>query len=892
MDAVSRHAAPHVGRELELAHVLTTVSGPEGRGAIVAGQPGVGKSHLLGLVAANLTGRGWRPLQVRGDPTRTLPFGSLSPLLPTFEGEVDRWASLLRRGLDHLVQAAAPDRPLLVADDLHAFDPASATLLQQAAMDERFRVIGSLRTGTGTSVPDAVTALWKDDVVDRLDLGPLTRGEADQLVERLVGGPVDAESRARLWQWMEGNPLLVCEIVTLAQARGSWRRSAGLWHLDHGDSRQPLSSPTLAAILDERLSDSLPAASDVVDVLALAGHLPVEVLQRMVGSEALAAAERAGLTRSELRGDQPALLLDHPLYGELRRGVIDEDRIDELRNRVLDVYERLDVVSPADATLLATWYVACDRSGPRTAEMLTLAAELAWAGNDPRVAVNLARRARQLHRDDRSDVVLVNALARLGEIDELGEVAGEVTRTAGSDRVRADAVLNHALLLFQFENRPDEAERLLVAARPHVSDRRWRAALTHQIATFRLQRGHIDVAGSLIEPLLDSPDPATVSNALGTLSPVRLMQGRVGEALALAERGMNVVIGLAYESDGVDPLAMGEHVVRMIDAWVEAGKIVDAEQMAATAIASLDKDADPLSRSFIAFEVGRIARLRGRPETASRWFREAANGFDAIHRDGFAAWSLAGLAMARAQLGDLDEAQLAAEQCRSVRDHPIGLAAGEVDRSLAWAAVAAGDLDGARDTLDAAVDWSLSASEVTHAAHALHDLVRLGAADRAAERLGDIARFSDNRLVVCFAAHLAATLAEDADALGAVAADFESVGLVLHAAEAWSQAAALTQAAGSPRATSEARRQALRLRAMCEGASTPLLDLCPEPVELSAREAEIARLVAEGLSRKDIAERLVVSARTVDSHLQRIYRKLGVRDRESLAAVLSEGGWT
>jgi DNA-binding CsgD family transcriptional regulator/tetratricopeptide (TPR) repeat protein len=887
MESAGRRAAPHVGRELELAHVLTAVSGPAGRGAIVAGQPGVGKSHLLGLVAETLTGQGgWRPLRARGDPTRTLPFGSLSGLLPTFEEEAERWAGRLRRGLDHLVAAAAPDRPLLVVDDLHAFDPASATLLQQAAMDGRFRVIGSLRTGT--SVPDAVTALWKDDVVDRLDLGPLSRDEADQLVERLVGGPVDAETRTRLWQWVEGNPLLICEIVTQAQARGSWRRSAGLWHLEHGDSRQPLTSPTLAAILGERLADSPPAATDVVDVLALAGHLPVEVLQRLVGPEALGAAERARLTRSELRGDQPALLLDHPLYGELRRGALDEERTAELRNRVLDIYEQLDIVSPADATLLATWYVACDRSGPRTAEMLTLSAELAWAGNDPRVAVGLARRARQLHRDDRSDLVLINALARLGEVDELGEVAGEVTRSASSDRVRADAVLNHALALFQFENQPDEAERLLVAARPHISDRRWRAALTHQIAILRLQRGDVDAAGSLIEPLLDAPDQATVANATATMSPVLLMKGQVGEALAVAERGLGIVMGLGYEADGVDPLAMGELFVRMIDAWAESGRLVDAEQMAEGAIASLDKDADPLSRSFIAFEVGRIARLRGRPERASRWFREAANGFEAIRRDGFAAWSLAGLTIARAQAGDLDEARVAAEQCLSVPGNPIGLAGGEVDRSLAWVLVAAGDVDAAREAIDVAADRSLATSEVVHAAHALHDLVRLGAAERAAGRLRDIARSSDGRLVACFAAHLEATLAGDGDALAAAARGFEAVGCDLHAAEAWSQAAAVAHAAGDPRATGEARRQARRLVEACEGARTPLLDVCPDPPDLSGREAEIARLVADGMSRRDIAAQLVVSLRTVDSHLQRIYRKVGVRDREGLALVVRE----
>jgi DNA-binding CsgD family transcriptional regulator len=52
---------------------------------------------------------------------------------------------------------------------------------------------------------------------------------------------------------------------------------------------------------------------------------------------------------------------------------------------------------------------------------------------------------------------------------------------------------------------------------------------------------------------------------------------------------------------------------------------------------------------------------------------------------------------------------------------------------------------------------------------------------------------------------------------------------------------------------------------------------------LSGRELEIARLVAAGSSNRQVAEALGVSVRTIDNHLYRIYRKVGVSDRESLA---------
>lgn len=55
---------------------------------------------------------------------------------------------------------------------------------------------------------------------------------------------------------------------------------------------------------------------------------------------------------------------------------------------------------------------------------------------------------------------------------------------------------------------------------------------------------------------------------------------------------------------------------------------------------------------------------------------------------------------------------------------------------------------------------------------------------------------------------------------------------------------------------------------------------------LSAREQEVTHLVATGLANKEIARRLHVSEGTVKLHLHSIYRKLGIKSRFALAALI------
>lgn len=75
----------------------------------------------------------------------------------------------------------------------------------------------------------------------------------------------------------------------------------------------------------------------------------------------------------------------------------------------------------------------------------------------------------------------------------------------------------------------------------------------------------------------------------------------------------------------------------------------------------------------------------------------------------------------------------------------------------------------------------------------------------------------------------------------------------------------------------------MRMRPKAGGESVPLRTLTP-------REIEVLRLIAEGLSNAEIADRLVVSDQTVKSHVSRVLAKLMLRDRAQAVVAAYESG--
>ena len=177
----------------------------------------------------------------------------------------------------------------------------------------------------------------------------------------------------------------------------------------------------------------------------------------------------------------------------------------------------------------------------------------------------------------------------------------------------------------------------------------------------------------------------------------------------------------------------------------------------------------------------------------------------------------------------------------------------------------------------------LTAGQVPHlAADALGITVRLGDTS-AAERLTGLEAAFDSDLLRAYVADGAGRAHEDAAAVEAASLTFEALGTDLLAAEATVAAARLHRAQGRRASALACEESARRLLAACGDPVSPALSgPSTDEAPLTPREREIALLIAGGLTSRAVAERLHLSVRTVETHLGRVYDKLGINRRGQL----------
>jgi DNA-binding CsgD family transcriptional regulator len=281
---------------------------------------------------------------------------------------------------------------------------------------------------------------------------------------------------------------------------------------------------------------------------------------------------------------------------------------------------------------------------------------------------------------------------------------------------------------------------------------------------------------------------------------------------------------------------------------------------------------------------------QGRLVTASGAFREGASINRGLHDIMALRWCLGGVALAEGMMGHGDAAMAAIAELDELPPAAMTVFDADLpDRGRAWACVAAGEVSRARTLLTEAAGRAASGHLRVAEAQLLHDSVRLGAQGPAQIRLAELAATTGGKLISALAAHAAAMVRRSAQELESAADNLEALGAWLLAAEASTAAAASYREAGLTRRASASARRTEDLTALCGEVRTPGLSGGTEADRLTRREREIAGLAASGISSKEIAARLYLSARTVENHLQSAYAKLGVTSRDELGGALAAG---
>ena len=208
------------------------------------------------------------------------------------------------------------------------------------------------------------------------------------------------------------------------------------------------------------------------------------------------------------------------------------------------------------------------------------------------------------------------------------------------------------------------------------------------------------------------------------------------------------------------------------------------------------------------------------------------------------------------------------------------------ERARAWLEACRGDLTDARARIRDVIERARRDEVFLVELGALSDLVRLGRPDEAVDRLQELAGHIDGALAEAHAGRALASVRRDVGMLGEVVDRYERIDVLGHAAEVAAELAELHRARAENRLATAAQLRSAALAARAGGLHTPVLARGGGIEPLTPREREVALLAAGGRSSRDIGERLHLSTRTVDTHLARVYRKLGISGRGELEAAL------
>jgi DNA-binding CsgD family transcriptional regulator/tetratricopeptide (TPR) repeat protein len=923
-----------VGRDDEMALLTGLIKeAARGRGSsvLIEGEPGIGKSALVRAAVADAPSAGCQVFWGAGDE-----LGQQLPLLPFLDGLRVREPSanprrttivqLLRgevaadRGTDVpavlaeqllalVTEQCAAQPTIVVLDDLQWADQASIALwgrLARSARQVPLLLVGMMRPAPQRDDLLALRRVAADAA--RLHLTGLIGPAVTDLVAALAGGTPD-DNLLRLADGAAGNPLYVTELVA------ALARSSGLTVTEAGAALTGGSAPgSLSAAIADRLDF---AAGPVRDVLRAAALLGTEfavgdlaiVLGRSVADLIPAVDEACAL--GVLAESGHGLGFRHPL---IRTALYDEMQAPVRAAWHRDAGRALaEAGAPADRVARQLLRAVGEPGGPaepmdewmldwlaRTADSLVsqapgVAAELLTRA----VASTPAGSAQHGWLASR----LADALYRIGERAQAGQVARQALEYAAEPDLLVDLhwTLAQCRML---EGLSAESLATLdrALATPGISSRH-RARLLVLAARTHSYLGEVDTAGRVADAALAAASEAGDNWAMGwalhVLTLVTAVHGHMTDALPLFDRALTVT--------QADPALTDLRLLLQINKAVALGNL-DRYEEALTAAGQARDLADQVGTAIrlaqahgalgqLLFETGQwdealaeaeilpedlkepaaacidlgiaavISFHRGETDTARGYLAAAVPHAERIgHR------LIGRLALARSL--DREQDGALAEALAVLTDGFDGNAEQleEFEDLLPDAvrlAAQAGDLGTARALAGQAAALAAE-SEIPHRqANALycgglldHDASRLLAA---AERYDDASR----PLHKAMALEAAAGHFVDADDRGHARAAFTDAVEVYTSLGA---AADIVRLQATFRAYGIRRGPHAKHRRARSGWDS-----------LTATEIKIAAFVEEGLSNPEIAARLLLSRRTVATHVSHILKKLDVHSRTDIA---------
>ncbi|TMR25586.1 hypothetical protein ETD86_00155 [Nonomuraea turkmeniaca] len=851
---------PFVGRGGPLATVREALR--SGAGVMIAGEAGVGKSRLAAQALAGL--KGYAVVRALGTETASMiPFGAFAHVLT---GPPEGGENLLRWAARHL-RAAGPGELVVSVDDAHRLDPASAALVHYLAENGEARLLVTVRSGEPQPAP--VAALWKDELIGRIELPPLTREEVGRVLTGALGGEVAAETVRHLARVSGGNVLYLREVVHAGRTSGSLAEREGQWRW-----RGELSMTTrLRELVSDRIGHLDEDEREVLELVAFGEPLGAELLAELTSDRAVERVEDRGLVVSESEGRREHLRLGHPLYGEVVRAGCGTLRARRRRRMLADALEATGLRRREDQLLAAVWRL--DSGSAASPEMLVAAARLAWTRQDPRLAARLAKAAVDAGAGVAAVALLGEVLMVLGDADAAVAALRQAARHAVTEEERAQHAFSLGINL-AWAGADAEACQVLDVAVETLTDPAWRQEAY-------VYRCVVDCFGGRLTGAARALDRARAvgvttlrgeAHAACMEAWVTAYAGQGERSLAIAEPAMATVESWKDEA----PHALASYLDALCAAYTYTGRLDEA---AGTAERAMELPAAEMSVSGFGAYRAVVSRLRGDVTGAVRWCA------DDLARlppgEPYRGRVLAEQAHALALLGRLDQARQALAEAGELAAR-WAFTRQHVAHAAVWVAAAGGDLDEAVRLCLAAAEHAERHELRGGLMFALHDLVRLGAPGPAADRLTALAGEVEGPLAALLARHARAV--GDPAELGAVAVEFERLGLVLYAAEATAQQAAAYRDAGRGIQARGAQTRAWALAKRCSGGTTPALVELATP-ELTPRQREIVQLAAAGLTNRQIADRLTLSTRTAANHLQAAYDKLGVNDRTQVGRLLA-----